>query len=186
MASSGVRSKADPNFRGSKLVSIFAIATARRFKSRPKLQGVKTKNGRFLHFLSTRSKADPNFRGSKLLHPVDQRFDARSKADPNFRGSKRCGHGVAHAGGRFKSRPKLQGVKTSSGRNLSIVSGVQKQTQTSGGQNLANGDRTGHLGRFKSRPKLQGVKTEIHATSRQTHWVQKQTQTSGGQNRPLV
>ena len=131
-------SKADPNFRGSKRVTGSRVSGPGVFKSRPELQGVKTRSLGPGGAVPRCSKADPNFRGSKQrMRGAFIRRAPCSKADPNFRGSKR-----------------IKGSCCCQDRN------VQKQTRTSGGQNLRHLPARQPPG-FKSRPELQGVKTLI-------------------------
>ena len=109
------------------------------FRSRPELQGVKTRRPHRCRRRLHCSEADPNFRGSKrglrlannarLIVQKQTRTSGgqnddkvkvflgehRSEADPNFRGSKPDGHAANRPDvGAFRSRPELQGVKTQS------------------------------------------------------------------------
>jgi hypothetical protein len=130
---SGGSSKADPNFRGSKRSVEGPVPKSGRSKADPNFRGSKPRGGAN-RSASRRSKADPNFRGSKLPSRPQPRPRAvqkqtqtsggqnpsmrggssmliSSKADPNFRGSKLFSR-VSERRAAFKSRPKLQGVKT--------------------------------------------------------------------------
>ncbi len=125
------------------------------FRSRPDLQGVKTVSIRMAS-ASSCSEADPIFRGSKLVCVGHRLYSSRSEADPIFRGSKRRACALRRSVG-FRSRPDLQGVKTSPScvtahprrseadpifRGSKLIdlgeqplAAVPKQTRSSGGQN---------------------------------------------------
>ena len=175
-------SKADPIFRGSKLIEAAYVTDAAAFQSRPDLQGVKTRISRMRFSSQSAFQSRPDLQGVKTPSgccPADQ----TSKADPIFRGSKQVGERLEHVGGFFQSRPDLQGVKTERvGNPVLIEAGTSKADPIFRGSKLTVAGLYPGEDAFQSRPDLQGVKTRHPHQPANRDNLPKQTRSSGGQN----
>ena len=153
---------------------------ASSFRSRPDLQGVKTRSmsGRTCANVQKQtrssggqnrphpagsdgpcgSEADPIFRGSKQRHVALLLRCCCSEADPIFRGSKRSlPASIAHAR-RSEADPIFRGSKRGKLRFISTAQSSEADPIFRGSKHVAHLPSV-HIDAFRSRPDLQGVKT---------------------------